>query len=106
MGDTASDSQIESDSRPCQFLGADGGASRGADPGTPSAFIQWKGTDVCLDLYCPCGRRGHFDGDFAYSLKCVGCGRVFLMPSMVPLVEVGPEAFHYERAKSLDYSEL
>lgn len=69
------------------------------DPDPPNAFLQWKGIDVCLDFRCSCGEGSHFDGDFAYSLRCVACGKVFLMPSTVPLIEVGPEAFHYERAK-------
>jgi hypothetical protein len=40
-------------------------------------FIQWKGTDVCLDFWCPCGSGGHFDGYGAYSLRCPDCGRTF-----------------------------
>lgn len=40
-------------------------------------FIQWKGTDVCIDLYCPkCGRHNHFDGFFAHYVRCAGCRAV------------------------------
>lgn len=52
----------------------------------PHAFIQWKGTDVCLDFHCVCdyesntGDFGHFDGYFAYRIKCDKCGRVWEMP--------------------------
>ncbi len=47
-------------------------------PGTDAEmFIQWKGTDVCLDFYCPCGAHGHFDGDFAYNVRCPNCGSAF-----------------------------
>lgn len=46
-------------------------------------FIQWKGTDVCLDFYCPCGSHCHFDGDFAYYLKCPDCGAVYEMGTQV-----------------------
>lgn len=46
----------------------------------PRAFIQWKGTSVCLDFYCDCGTQGHFDGDFAYQLRCPACGTVWEMP--------------------------
>ena len=51
------------------------------------AFIQWKGTDICLDFHCECGADGHFDGDFAYALRCAECGRVWSLPHSVALVE-------------------
>lgn len=49
----------------------------------PSAFIQWKGTDVCMDFHCQCGAFCHFDGDFAYLVRCQHCGVVWQMPSTV-----------------------
>jgi len=56
-------------------------------PGTDAEmFIQWKGTSVCLDFYCPCGAHGHYDGDFAYNLRCPACGAVF---------ELGTQAYHH-----------
>lgn len=45
-----------------------------------NAFIQWKGTDVCMDFRCECGEGGHFDGFFAYVVKCPGCGVLWEMP--------------------------
>lgn len=54
------------------------------------AFIQWKGTDVCMDFRCECGADGHFDGFFAYSVKCPGCGAVWKMPSNVFLRKLAP----------------
>ena len=50
-------------------------------------FIQYKGTDICLDFHCSCGTDGHFDGDFAYALRCAGCGKTFAMPHSIELVE-------------------
>jgi len=50
------------------------------DETEPSVFIQWKGTDVCMDFYCDCGAQGHFDGDFAYAVKCQHCGQAWEMP--------------------------
>ena len=39
------------------------------DSENPMTFIQWKGTDLCMDFYCPeCGDHSHFDGEFAYSI--------------------------------------
>ena len=26
--------------------------------------IQWKGTDICVDIHCVCGYLGHIDGEF------------------------------------------
>lgn len=54
-------------------------------PATSDArmFIQWKGTDVCLDFYCPCGVHGHLDGDFAYHVMCPACGQVYEMGTQV-----------------------
>lgn len=45
----------------------------------PNVFIQWKGTNACLDLHCVCGVDGHFDGMFAYYLRCNACGRTWRM---------------------------
>lgn len=52
----------------------------GTDERTPSVFIQWKGTDVCMDFYCECGAHCHFDGDFAYAVKCPHCATIWEMP--------------------------
>ena len=51
--------------------------------GETSVFIQWKGTDVCLDFTCECGTEGHFDGYFAYVLECSGCGKLWEMPMLL-----------------------
>jgi len=41
------------------------------------AFIQWKGTDVCMDLTClGCGERLHVHGDFAYYVRCHVCDQL------------------------------
>lgn len=57
-----------------------------APPKTHHIFIQWKGTDVCLDFNCPeCGHHGHFDGYYAYALGCKGCGAIYEMPQWVSL---------------------
>lgn len=53
------------------------------EPEGPHAFIQWKGTDVCMDFYCECGEENHFDGYFAYVVKCAGCGQEWEMPAFV-----------------------
>jgi len=54
-------------------------------------FVQWKGTDVCLDFHCECGHHGHFDGYFAYHLKCTACGAVYQMPANLFPRKLTPE---------------
>lgn len=46
----------------------------------PHAFLQWKGTDACFDFHCKCGAFCHFDGYFAYYVKCPHCQTVYQMP--------------------------
>lgn len=53
------------------------------DGSDASMFIQWKGTDVCLDFYCQCGAHCHLDGDFAYYVKCPHCGAIYEMGTQV-----------------------
>jgi hypothetical protein len=50
-------------------------------------FIQWKGTEVCLDFRCECGAVGHIDGMFVYAVRCAECGKSFSMPHTIQLVE-------------------
>jgi hypothetical protein len=60
------------------------------DKDRPDAFIQWKGTDACLDLYCTCGEQFHFDGYFAYELTCGYCGQAYELPNTVRIHPVEP----------------
>ena len=39
----------------------------------PYARIQWKGTDVCMDVQCVCGKHFHADGWFAHYVRCPFC---------------------------------
>lgn len=50
-------------------------------------WIQWKGTDVCMDVHCVCGYSGHIDEDFAYFIKCPSCGRYYEVSGFVKLYE-------------------
>jgi hypothetical protein len=56
--------------------------------GEAHGWIQWKGTEVCLDFHCTCGYHGHFDGDFAYYLKCGKCGAVYMLNGHIELVPI------------------
>lgn len=67
-------------------------ASRSVSPPEgPHAFIQWKGTDVCMDVYCKCGQPNHIDGFFAYNVKCRHCGAMYTCIPYVTLVEITVE---------------
>jgi DNA-directed RNA polymerase subunit RPC12/RpoP len=57
----------------------------------PHGWIQWKGTEVCIDLHCVCGHHGHVDGDFLYYYKCHECGRVFALDPVIRLMEISEE---------------
>ena len=59
--------------------------------GQPHGWIQWKGTDVCMDLYCVCGVHGHLDSEFAYYVRCEGCGRAYLCNAHIELVPMEDE---------------
>lgn len=54
-----------------------------------TTFIQWKGTNLCMDFYCPeCGEHSHFDGYFAYAIECPYCETQFKMPQDVPVTKI------------------
>lgn len=58
------------------------------EPDGPHGFIQWKGTDVCMDLYCECGCHWHIDADFAYFTRCPRCGASYKVMPFVYLCRV------------------
>ena len=60
-------------------------------PEHPSAHIQWKGTDVCMDIYCDCGQQYHIDDSFVYFVKCPYCGSVFMCNPHIELVKLTQE---------------
>ena len=71
-------------------------------PDGPHGWIQWKGTNVCMDVHCVCGAHAHVDTDFCYFLRCDHCSRVYRVECNLPLHELSPEAAAYlERSASL-----
>jgi hypothetical protein len=56
--------------------------------GIPHGWIQWKGTEVCIDLHCVCGHLGHFDGDFFYFYECSECHRKYRVGQNIKLIEL------------------
>ncbi|HUV65936.1 MAG TPA: hypothetical protein VMW24_18725 [Sedimentisphaerales bacterium] len=57
----------------------------------PSAWVQWKGTNVCADVNCSCGNSWHIDGDFYYFVQCPECQRVYEMNGNIELIELTDE---------------
>ena len=57
----------------------------------PHGWIQWKGTDVCMDIRCACGEHTHIDTDFCYSIKCICCGRSYACMGHIELIELEQE---------------
>jgi len=51
-------------------------------------FIQWKGTDLCMDLYCKCGEHSHHDGMFLYTVSCLKCKRVYELSTSIKMKEI------------------
>jgi hypothetical protein len=52
-------------------------------------FIQWKGTDVCMDWVCvECGNQEHEDRDFCYEVQCRKCKTIYKVGSEVKLTKI------------------
>lgn len=60
------------------------------EPGESQGWIQWKGTDVCMDVHCRCGHHGHIDDSFAYFYLCPKCGVTFAVGQTVRLYALEP----------------
>ena len=73
----------------------------------PHAFIQWKGTDVCMDFWCECGAHLHFDGYFAYAVRCPHCKTIWQMPSRLFPRKADGETYpgHIEMARNMEPDE-
>lgn len=57
----------------------------------PHGWIQWKGTNVCMDIHCKCGALCHVDGDFSYHVKCMECKTVYMCNGHIELIELEQE---------------
>lgn len=57
----------------------------------PHGWIQWKGTDICMDVQCKCGHQNHIDGYFAYHVRCSACKTVYFCNGHIELIELEKE---------------
>jgi hypothetical protein len=55
--------------------------------------VQWKGTDICMDLYCACGEQSHADGFTFGFVQCPHCERVYQLVHNVPMTEAAPGTY-------------
>lgn len=67
-------------------------------PKGPHGWIQWKGTQPCIDLHCACGYHGHVDHDFFfYHYQCPKCKAKYAVGQNVVLIPLTEE--HLEMYK-------
>ena len=66
----------------------------------PVAWLQWKGTTVCMDFVCDCGRYYHVHGDFLYHVKCE-CGQVYELDGHIRLFKLSFEPVNTHKLEDL-----
>lgn len=54
----------------------------------PHGWIQWKGTQICMDVHCKCGAHLHVDDDFVYHIECPECSTVYMCNGHIELIEL------------------
>jgi hypothetical protein len=54
-------------------------------------WIQWKGTEVCMDVHCKCGFTAHIDETSFYFYRCESCKRTYAVGQNIKLIELNPE---------------
>jgi len=59
--------------------------------GEAHGWVQWKGTNVCMDIHCRCGHHGHVDADFFYAYRCPKCGATYAVGQVVKLIPLTEE---------------
>lgn len=63
--------------------------------GKPHASIQWKGTNVCADVRCPCGSNCHVDAEFFFNYECPDCHKRYAVGTYVKLIELTADQCGY-----------
>jgi hypothetical protein len=69
----------------------------------PHGWVQWKGTDVCIDLHCKCGFHGHYDGDFLYFWECPICHAKYALGCNVKLIELTKDQSDYVESDHIGF---
>ena len=58
----------------------------------PHGWIQWKGTNVCMDIHCRCGEISHIDAEFCYYVKCPYCNTVYFCNGHIEFIRMAESA--------------
>jgi hypothetical protein len=58
------------------------------------AFFPWKNIEVWAEITCTCGYHSVIEGYFFYQFRCVGCGKIYKVPTEIELEEVEPNNEH------------
>ena len=71
----------------------------------PYALIQWKGTDVRMDLIClGCGAELALYGMFFHQVECEYCGHTHEMKALVEYRTADPDTYPRRAKLSSDES--
>lgn len=54
----------------------------------PHGWIQFKGTELCMDVHCKCGELTHVDGSYIYMVECGKCGTKYAINGHVQFIEI------------------
>ena len=57
----------------------------------PHGWIQWKNTNVSMDIRCKCGHVANIQASFAYYVKCPNCNTVYMCNGHIQLIEIEEE---------------
>lgn len=56
--------------------------------GQPHGWIQFKGSEICMDVHCKCGELTHVDGSYIYMVECGKCGTKYAINGHVQFIEI------------------
>lgn len=60
--------------------------------GITHGWIQWKGTQPCMDIHCVCGYHDHVDADyFFYAYECPNCHQKYAVGQNIKLIPLNAE---------------
>lgn len=63
--------------------------------GDPHGWLQWKGSNVCIDFHCACGHHSHIDADFVYYIRCPKCKQTYSMNPNIEAIPLNVEETQY-----------
>lgn len=49
--------------------------------------IQWKGSDIYMDIHCDCGHTSNIKGDGIFFVKCPSCKTIYELNGFIQLIK-------------------